>query len=57
MDLLPYAPFDVNRFLDGVRQVNPALRVIQVSALRGDGLDEWYRWVREQVATPQPAAI
>jgi len=48
IDLLPYVPFNVERCLDFVRQVNPRIRVIQVSALLGDGLDEWYDWIREQ---------
>ena len=49
IDLLPYVPFNVDRCLDYARQVNPHIRVIQVSALRGDGLDEWYDWIREQL--------
>jgi hydrogenase nickel incorporation protein HypB len=47
-DLLPHVPFDVGRFAEAVRLVNPAVRVIPVSALKGDGLDAWYEWVREQ---------
>ena len=49
VDLLPYVPFSVARCLDIVRQVNPHLRVIPVSALRGDGLDIWYDWIRHEV--------
>jgi hydrogenase nickel incorporation protein HypB len=48
IDLLPYVPFDVGRFLDYARQVNPGLRVLQISALRGDGLEEWYSWLRQE---------
>ena len=48
IDLLPYVPFSVDRCLDYARQVNPHIRVIQVSALRGDGLEEWYDWIRQQ---------
>jgi len=47
-DLLPHVPFDADRFVEAVRLVNPGVRVIPVSALKGDGLDEWYGWVREQ---------
>ncbi len=32
IDLLPYVPFDVERCLDYARQVNPAIRVLEVSA-------------------------
>ena len=49
VDLLPYVSFNVARCLEFVRQVNPRLRVILVSALRGDGLKEWYEWIRDEV--------
>jgi hydrogenase nickel incorporation protein HypB len=48
IDLLPHVPFSVDRCLAYARQVNPQIRVIQVSALRGDGLEEWYDWIRQQ---------
>jgi hydrogenase nickel incorporation protein HypB len=50
IDLLPYVPFSVDRCLAYARQVNPQIRVIQVSALRGDGLEEWYDWIRQRSA-------
>ena len=46
VDLLPHLPFDVDRFGAHVRQVNPGARVLPISATRGDGLGEWYRWLR-----------
>jgi hydrogenase nickel incorporation protein HypB len=48
VDLLPYVPFEVSRFLDCARQVNPRLPVLAVSAMRGDGMAEWYGWLRGQ---------
>jgi hydrogenase nickel incorporation protein HypB len=48
IDLLPYVQFDVERCVGYARQVHPGLRVIPVSATRGDGLAEWYAWLREQ---------
>jgi hydrogenase nickel incorporation protein HypB len=50
IDLLPYVPFSVDRCLAFARQVNPHIRVIQVSALRGDGLGEWYDWIRQRAS-------
>ncbi len=35
--------------LPSARQVNPRIQIIQVSATRGDYLDAWYGWLREQV--------
>ncbi len=48
IDLLPYVPFDLDRCLDYAREVNPGIRILQVSATRGDGLAGWYDWLREQ---------
>ncbi len=50
IDLLPYVPFDMDRCLDYVRQVNPALHVLKVSAHHGTGLTAWYDWLRAQAA-------
>ena len=54
-DLLPHVDFDVDACLDGVRQVNPQLKTLCLSAMTGDGLDGWYRWIR-RMAQGRPAA-
>ncbi|WP_086847594.1 hydrogenase nickel incorporation protein HypB [Amycolatopsis kentuckyensis] len=46
VDLLPYVDFDVAEFERDVRRVNPSAALLQVSATRGDGLTEWYGWLR-----------
>jgi len=48
-DLLPYLSFDVQRLRDYALQVNPNLRFIELSALKGDGMDAWYQWLRLQL--------
>ncbi len=48
IDLLPYVPFDVDRCLEHARRINPAIHVFPISALRGDGLGDWYDWLRDQ---------
>jgi len=50
IDLLPHVRFDTGRCLADVRLVNPRLRVLEVSATRGDGLAAWYDWLRERLA-------
>ncbi|HYB40366.1 MAG TPA: hydrogenase nickel incorporation protein HypB [Candidatus Methylomirabilis sp.] len=50
IDLLPHVRFDVHRFLGGAREVNPRLEVLMLSATRGDGLTEWYRWIEKRMA-------
>ncbi len=49
VDLLPHVAFDVERCITYARQVNPGLDVISTSATRGDGLDGWYAWLRQQL--------
>jgi hydrogenase nickel incorporation protein HypB len=53
IDLLPHVSFDVARFTVNTRRVNPRAFVIQASATRGDGLIEWYAWLR---ATSAPSS-
>lgn len=48
MDLLPHVPFDVDRALAYAREVNPELRFFFTSALTGQGLEEWFGFLREQ---------
>jgi hydrogenase nickel incorporation protein HypB len=45
VDLLAHLDFSVDRFIAHVRAVNPSANVIQVSAIRGDGLPAWCRWL------------
>jgi hydrogenase nickel incorporation protein HypB len=50
IDLLPHVRFDVERCIASARRVNPRLSIFQISATRGDGLGEWYAWLRLRVA-------
>jgi len=54
IDLLPYLRFDVDLCIENARRVNPGIRVLQVSAVSGAGMQDWYRWLR---TTRQLAAI
>lgn len=44
-DLLPHLDFDVERCLEYARRVNPGLRVIQLSARDGSGMQAWLDWL------------
>ena len=44
-DLLPYLDFDVEACIGYARRVNPKIKVLQLSATSGDGLDGWYQWI------------
>ena len=45
IDLLPYLDFDVERCIEYAQRVKPGIKVLQVSATTGEGMDNWYRWV------------
>ncbi len=46
IDLLPYLQFDVERCIDFARRVNPQIEVLQISASSGEGMQQWYQWIR-----------
>ncbi|MDJ0674746.1 MAG: hydrogenase nickel incorporation protein HypB [Calothrix sp. MO_167.B42] len=49
IDLLPYVQFDVQKCMEYAQQVNPDIKIFQVSAQTGSGLDSWYEWLSYQV--------
>ncbi len=56
-DLLPYVRFDVARARAAALRVNPGLEMLEVSALTGDGLDDWYGWIgRRRQRAPRARA-
>ncbi|MCO5109942.1 MAG: hydrogenase nickel incorporation protein HypB [Burkholderiaceae bacterium] len=44
-DLLPHLSFDVQRCVDYARRVNPGIRILQLSATMGEGMDAWLDWL------------
>jgi len=46
VDLLPYLDFDVDKCIAYAQRVNPGIKVLQLSATRGIGLEAWYQWIR-----------
>jgi hydrogenase nickel incorporation protein HypB len=49
-DLLPHVDFDVTRAIANAREVNPEIVILQVSARSGEGLADWYDWLRQQMS-------
>ena len=48
VDLLPYLQFNLDRCLKAALETNPTLKILQVSATTGEGMEEWYDWIRLQ---------
>jgi len=49
IDLLPYVPFNMDYFRQGVEILNPGVVTFTVSAKTGEGMDAWADWLVEQV--------
>jgi hydrogenase nickel incorporation protein HypB len=41
--------FDVDDVLDGARRANPGVEVLQLSATTGEGIADWYGWLRARL--------
>ena len=54
-DLLPHLDFDIARCREFARQVNPQIKILELSCRSGAGLDEWYAWLEECVKRKQAA--
>ncbi len=50
IDLLPHVNFDVEACEAAARQVNPRLQFLRVAATTGEGMDNWYNWLRKRLA-------
>lgn len=46
-DLLPHVSFDVERCIAAAQAVAPELPVLRLSAVTGEGMDAWLRWLQE----------
>ncbi len=46
VDLLPHLNFDVEKCIEYAHRVNPGIKVIQVSATTGEGMETWYQWLK-----------
>jgi hydrogenase nickel incorporation protein HypB len=51
IDLAPYLDINLQRIIDNVRQMNPRVEIISISAKTGEGLEDWFNWVKKQVKT------
>lgn len=50
IDLVPHLDFDVAKAITCALEVNPSILVLQVSARTGEGMEQWYDWLRQEFA-------
>jgi len=48
IDLLPYTNFNLDAFRSDLAKINPRIPLFPASCTTGDGLAEWFRWIRIQ---------
>jgi hydrogenase nickel incorporation protein HypB len=53
VDLLPHLRFDLEKCKTFAYQVNPKIRIIELSCHSGVGMDQWYEWLKEQTEKKQ----
>jgi hydrogenase nickel incorporation protein HypB len=49
IDLLPYVPFSMDKVKENAKKVNPNLQILEVSCTTGEGLQQWYGWLKSKV--------
>jgi hydrogenase nickel incorporation protein HypB len=53
IDLLPHVRFDIERFREDVRELNPVAQMLELNLTAGDGIGPWVQWL---TARAHPAA-
>ena len=48
IDLLPYVNFDLEKAKEYALRINHHLKFFEVSATTGEGLGQWYEWLKEK---------
>jgi hydrogenase nickel incorporation protein HypB len=51
IDLLDYVDFDVEKAKTYALQINPNLKIFELSCKTGQGLDHWIYWLRSKIST------
>ena len=50
IDLLPHVRFDAKCAMANALSVNPELKVFELSAYSGEGLEQWYGWLKAELS-------
>jgi len=47
IDVLPWFDFNLNAFSEVISDLNPAAKILPFSARTGEGMDDWFAWIRQ----------
>lgn len=56
IDLLPYLHSDINLLKENLLKVNPNLLIFEVSAVTGEGVEQWCEWIEQSLSALQPVS-
>ena len=49
IDTISYFDFDLEAVKERAKKINPNIKIIPISAKTGEGMDEWFDWLRNEV--------
>jgi hydrogenase nickel incorporation protein HypB len=49
IDLLPYLDCSIERIREEALKINPHLTLFEISCKTGEGLEDWYSWLKKEV--------
>jgi hydrogenase nickel incorporation protein HypB len=49
IDLLPYLDIDLEQLKQNALKINPKLGFFEISATKGEGLEAWYKWLKDNI--------
>lgn len=49
MDTIEVFDFDLEAVKERIKKLNPKIKVIPISAKKGEGMNEWFDWIRTEV--------
>ena len=49
IDILPYLKFDLEKLKENAKKVNPNVKFFEVSATTGEGMEQWYEFLKSNV--------
>ena len=48
IDLIPYVPCDLNALRSNALQINPDLKIFEISCITGEGTSDWCDWLKKK---------
>jgi hydrogenase nickel incorporation protein HypB len=50
IDLIPYTNFNKENFVKAVNNINPKLKILEISVKEKKGLEQWFDWLENELA-------